>query len=183
MNQLIVLSAIVLLPLIPAFILFKTLKSTAQVDGSGASFGGLKVSLGGAFGGYVALTVFIATYFAHMPHVTTWRVTGELQFPGGTPSVVTCEVHPPEFTIDGENQFKLDLPIDEDGALPSIVIAANGYQTKTIDLTNPDGKIGGRYDAKKYASVSTIHVNKPIVFQKKGPEYQPVKQVAEGGTP
>src|SRR3954469_24692224 len=101
MNQLIVLSAIVLLPLIPAFILFHTLKSSAQVDGPLG--GGLKVSLGGAFGGYVALTVFIATYFAHMPHVTTWRVTGELQFPGGTPSVVTCEVHPPEFTIDGEN--------------------------------------------------------------------------------
>jgi len=179
MNQLIVLSAIVLLPLIPAFILFKTLKSSAQVDGP---LGGLKVSLGGAFGGYVALTVFIATYFAHMPHVTTWRVKGELQFPNGTPSVVTCEVHPPEFTIDGENHFKLDLPIDEDGALPTIVIAANGYQTKTIDLAEPDGKIGGKYDAKKYPSVSTIQVNKPIVFQKKGPDYQPeVKQIAEGG--
>jgi hypothetical protein len=178
MNQLIVLSAIVLLPLIPAFILFKTIKSSAQVDGPLA--GGLKVSLGGAFGGYVALTVFIATYFSHMPHVTTWHVKGELQFPGATPSVITCEVHPPEFTIYGENQFNLDLPIDEDGALPSIVIAANGFQTKTIDLADPDGKIGGRYQAKKYSAASIIQVNKPIVFQKKGPDYQPVKQVAEG---
>jgi hypothetical protein len=178
MNQLIMLSAIVLLPLIPAFILFHTIKSSAQVDGP---LGGLKVSLGGAFGGYVALTVFIATYFAHMPHVTTWRVTGDLQFPGGTPTMITCDVHPPEFMIDDENHFRLDLPIDEDGTLPSIVIAASGYQTKTIDLTNPDGKMGGRYDAQKYASKATIHVNKPIVFQKKGPEYQPVKQVAEGG--
>jgi hypothetical protein len=178
MNQLIVLSAIVLLPLIPAFILFKTIKSSsAQVDGP---LGGLKVSLGGAFGGYVALTVFIATYFAHMPHVTTWHVKGELQFPGAVPSVITCDVHPPEFTIYGENQFNLDLPIDEDGALPSIVIAANGFQTKTIDLADPDGKIGGRYDAQKYSAASTIQVNKPIVFQKKGPDYQPVK-IAEGG--
>lgn len=177
MNQLIMLSAIVLLPLIPAFILFKTLKSSAQVDGP---MGGLKVSLGGAFGGYVALTVFIATYFAHMPHATTWHVRGELQFPDGTPSVITCEVHPPEFRIDDENKFQLDMPIAEDGALPSIVIAANGYQTKTIDLAEPSGKIGGEYDAHKYETQQTINVNKPIIFHKKGSDYQPVK-IAEGG--
>jgi len=179
MNQLIVLSAIVLLPLIPAFILFKTLKSRAVVKGPLA---GLNVSLGGAFGGYVALTVFIATYFSHMPHATTWHVRGELQFPDGTPSVITCEVHPPEFRIDDENKFQLDMPIAEGGALPSIVIAANGYQTKTIDLAEPDGKIGGEYDARKFESVATIKVNKPIVFRKKGPDYQPVK-LAEGGHP
>ena len=179
MNQLIVLSAIVLLPLIPAFILFKTLKSSAQVDGP---LGGLKVSLGGSFGGYVALTIFVATYFAHMQHPATWHVKGQLQFPDGSPSVITCEVHPPEFQIDGENQFKLDLPIDEDGGLPTIVISASGYQTKTIDLADPNGKIGGRYGAEKFETAATIQVNKPIVFQKKGPEYQPVK-IAEGGTP
>ena len=62
MNELVVLTAIVMLPLIPAFLLFKLLPSRAVVKGPLA---GLDVSLGGAFGGYVALTVFVATFFAN----------------------------------------------------------------------------------------------------------------------
>ena len=178
MNQLIVLSAIVLLPLIPAFILFKTLKSSAQVDGP---MGGLKVSLGGSFGGYVALTVFIATYFAHMPHTTTWHVEGELQFPDGSPTVINWQVHPPVFNVDGENKFTIDLPIEDESKIPSIVIDANGYPTKTINLTNPDGSIGGQFKAQRFASSSTITLTKPIRFTKPGPAYQPTK-LAEGGT-
>jgi hypothetical protein len=176
MNQLIVLSAIVLLPLIPAFILFKTLKSSAQVDGP---LGGLKVSLGGSFGGYVALTVFIATYFAHMPRTTTWHVEGELQFPEGSPSVINWQVHPPVFNVDGENKFSIDLPIADETKIPSIVIDANGYPSKTINLTDPDGRIGGQFKAEKYVSSSTIHLTKPISFTKPGPAYQPPKP--EGG--
>src|SRR5258708_37101723 len=102
MNQLIVLSAIVLLPLIPAFILFKTLKSIAQVDGP---LGGLKVSLGGSFGGYVALTVFIATYFAHMPQTTTRHVEGDLPVHYGTPTVIDWQVPPPAFNDDTADQL------------------------------------------------------------------------------
>lgn len=179
MNHLIVLSAIVLLPLIPAFILFHTLKSSAQVDGP---MGGLKVSLGGAFGGYVALTVFIATYFAHMPHATTWHVKGELHFPDGvTPSVVTCDVHPPEFQMLGRNRFNIDLPIGEDGALPTLVINANGYPSETIDLSEPGSHVGGPGDPSQIGSDPTIHIKKSIVFQKPGPAYNPPVRVAEGG--
>jgi hypothetical protein len=176
MNQLIVLAAIVLLPLIPAFILFKTLKSSAQVDGP---MGGLKVSLGGAFGGYVALTVFIATYFSHMPQSTVWHVEGEMKFPEGTPSVVTCNVHPPEFTRLDDHKFKLDLPIAEGGPLPSLVLSAAGYPSQTINLVEPDGHLGKEFDVHKYESTQTINISKPIVFQKE-PDYQPLK-LAEGG--
>jgi uncharacterized membrane protein len=61
MDDLVLLSAVVLLPLIPAFLLFKLLPSRAVVKGPLA---GMNVSLGGAFGGYVALAVFVATFFA-----------------------------------------------------------------------------------------------------------------------
>jgi hypothetical protein len=177
MYQLIVLSALVLLPLIPAFILFKILRSDAKVDGDIVP--GLKVSLGGSFGGYVALTVFLATYFSHMPQSTVWHVEGEMKFPEGTPSVVTCNVHPPEFTRLDDHKFKLDLPIAEGGALPSLVLSAAGYPSQTINLVDPDGHLGKEFDVHKYESTQTINISKPIVFQKE-PDYQPLK-LAEGG--
>ena len=54
MNVLVVISVLVLLPMIPAYVLFKVLRSTGEVSGPLGSF---KVALGGAFGGYFALTV------------------------------------------------------------------------------------------------------------------------------
>ena len=76
-NNLIVLFVLVLLPLIPAFLLFKALPSTAVVKGP---LTGLNIDLGGAFGGYVALTVFIATFYStRMSGPETWTVQGDLQ--------------------------------------------------------------------------------------------------------
>jgi hypothetical protein len=188
MYSLTVLTVLVFLPLIPAILLFKGLRSRAgsgkdaendaenKLEGQIAP--GLKVSLSGAFAGYVALLVFLATVFARLPHTTTWHVRGDLQFPNGTPSVVSCEVHPPEFNRLGENGFNLDLPIAEGGAPPSIVISAKGYETRTIDLTDEKGNIGGEFDARKNEETQMIRVNKPIVF-KPASDY-PMK-IAEGG--
>lgn len=190
MYSLTVLTVLVFLPLIPAVLLFKGLRSRA-VSGSetekdaetkveGEIVPGLKVSLTGAFGGYVALLVFLATVFTRLPHTTTWHVRGDLQFPNGTPSVISCEVHPPEFTVIAGNRFNLDLPIAEGDAPPSIVLYAKGYETQTIDLIDANGKMGGEHDASKHEALQTIRVNKPIVF-KPASDYQ--TKIAEGGTP
>jgi len=182
MNQLIVLSAIVLLPLIPSFLLFKLLPSHAIVKGPLA---GLNVSLGGAFGGYVALTVFVATFFAqNVDKPTTWHVRGKLQFPTGqaAPAVITCDVHPPVFGLRGTNDFEVEMPLDDKGAAPSLVFSANGYDAQTVYLASADGRFGGSHDAKRYSSTGIIDVRKPIVFTK-SPAYQPPAQIAEGGKP
>ncbi len=188
MYSLTVLTVLVFLPLIPAILLFKGLRSRAgsgsdaekdaETKVEGQIVPGLKVSLSGAFGGYVALLVFLATFFAHLPHTTTWHVRGDMQFPNGTPNVVSCEVHPPEFNRIGENGFNLELPIADGGAPPSIVISAKGYETRTIDLTDEKGNFGGEFDAHKLEAMQMIKVNKPIVF-KAASDY-PMK-IAEGG--
>jgi hypothetical protein len=189
MYSLTVLTVLVFLPLIPAVLLFKGLRSRAgskdaEKDAENKVEGqivpGLKVSLSGAFGGYVALLVFLAAFFARLPHTTTWHVRGDLKFPNGTPSVISYEVHPPEFNRIGENGFNLELPIADGGTPPSIVLSAKGYETMTIDLTDEKGNFGGEYGAHKVEALQMIKVNKPIVF-KPASDY-PMK-IAQGGTP
>lgn len=168
MNQLLVLTAIVMLPLVPAFLLFKLLPSRAVVKGPLA---GLNVSLGGAFGGYVALTVFVATFFAQsIDKPKALHVHGSLQFPDGErPPVVTCDVHPPAFRTVGSRDFELDM---DDGRLPVLVFSADGYDSVPVYLDT----------VEKEHKDDRIQIKSPVVF-KKSPPYKPTQpvQVAEGG--
>ena len=52
-------AVVTLLPIVPAYVLFKTLRSNARVTGP---FAGLKIQLGGAFGAY--FIVFLV-FFHH----------------------------------------------------------------------------------------------------------------------
>jgi hypothetical protein len=166
MNQLIVLTAIVMLPLVPAFLLFKLLPSRAVVKGPLA---GLNVSLGGAFGGYVALTVFVATFFAQsIDKPKALHVHGSLQFPDGErPPVVTCDVHPPAFRTVGARDFELDM---DDGRLPVLVFSAEGYDPVPVYLDT----------VETHDKNGRLEIKPPVVF-KKSPAYNPPKQIAEGG--
>src|SRR5438067_12844562 len=95
-NPIVILSVLALLPLIPAILLFKFLPGgDTNVEGPLA---GLKVKLGGAFGGYVALTVFLATFYASSlkpdPNaMETWTVIGDVQRPMW--SEISCKLSPP----------------------------------------------------------------------------------------
>lgn len=165
MNQLYVLAVIVLLPLIPAWLLFKTLPSRAVVKGPLA---GLNVSLGGAFGGYVALTVFIATFFSQsIDKPTALQIRGTVLFPEGEPPAgVTCEVHPPNFQRAG-SQFVLDM---DAGKAPFLQCSADGYDPQPVFL-----------DKVAKPKNGTLELTQPIVF-KKSPPYQPKPtQIAQGG--
>src|SRR6266446_846087 len=96
-NVLVVISVLVLLPMIPAFVLFKLLRSKGNVSGPLGSF---KIALGGAFGGYFALTVFITTVAVKAdvikPAAPVWHVRGTLQFDDGDGAPeIKCTVLPP----------------------------------------------------------------------------------------
>ncbi len=60
MERIISIFVIVLCPLLPAFILFKFLPTEAKVEGP---WQGLKIKLGGAFGGYFLLVLLVLGYF------------------------------------------------------------------------------------------------------------------------
>jgi hypothetical protein len=70
---------VILLPIIPAFILFKALpKDTANVNGK---LQGLEIKLGGSFAGYFAVVLLIVAYHTVLlpSPVQVWVVTGEVQ--------------------------------------------------------------------------------------------------------
>lgn len=179
-DQLIVLAAIVLLPIIPAYLLFKLLPSKADVTGP---FQGYKVALGGAFAGYIVLTVFIATYYAknlHGPAYRIWTVHGRVRFPSGERAAVRGDLGPPLVQPDLANGFSFQIPVAEGADVPDLVLHAEGYPPLNIPLFEepvpgePDFK--KRIDPKK----GSIRFIQPIVFEKPADAagYQPYAAAA-----
>jgi hypothetical protein len=179
-NQLVVLSVLVLLPLIPAFLLFKLLPSRAVVKGPLAGF---NVALGGAFAGYVALTVFVATYYAQnlRPQTyRTWVVSGQLEFPAGERPPIRWDVGPPMLQLDASNRFYFQIPVADGSDLPDLVLEASGYPVKSVKLS-----ANARYGAANYKKNINIKEAKvefedPIVFEKPtaAPAYSPSTNAA-----
>ncbi len=162
MNELIMPSAIVLLPIIPAFLLFKFLRSRGGVSGP---LVGLKISFGGAFGGYLVVMVFIAN-FVSQTKPPALQIRGTMLFPDGEPrGVVTCDVHPPTFQRAGA-RFVLDI---DAGKSPFLQCSADGYDPQPVFLD----KAGKPKDG-------TLELKEPIIFRK-SPPYNPPTQIAEGG--
>ncbi|HEY0157373.1 MAG TPA: hypothetical protein VGF28_08825 [Thermoanaerobaculia bacterium] len=166
-SQLLVLSFLVLLPMIPSFLLFKLLPSRAVVRGPLA---GLNVALGGAFAGYVALTVFVATFYAQSlkPPARTyriWTVSGQLQFPPGERPQIGWDLGPPLLTLDRSNSFYLAIPLADGAEMPDLVLEAPGYAPKSIRLRKEAG-LGIDYACAINAKDARIQLGKPIVFEK-----------------
>jgi len=82
MDSLIHISVGVLLPLLPAYVLFKTLPADATVEGP---WKGLRIKLGGGFGGYFLLVLIVFGYLYWMNErgkneiVEAQRLNEELQ--------------------------------------------------------------------------------------------------------
>ena len=98
------MAAIVLLPLVPAYILFKFLPSKGQFSGPFQKF---SVKFGGAFAGY--LFVFLAVIISIRPkdvnHYHTWTVMGRLRLEGAdveAPNLhdVIVRVVPPHLNLE-----------------------------------------------------------------------------------
>jgi len=79
--MLLIVAVIVLLPIVPAFLLFKFLPSRADASGP---LQGLEIKLGGAFAGYFILVVLILSQLTRLkeiasPEPQVWKVTGTVQ--------------------------------------------------------------------------------------------------------
>lgn len=174
-DQLIVLSAIVLLPIIPAYLLFKLLPSKADVTGP---FHGQKVALGGAFAGYVVLLIFISTYYAknlHGPVYRKWTVHGRLRFPAGDHPALRSHLGAPLVRPDDANIFSFEVPVADGQDPPNLVMRAEGYQPLSIPLFDEAAPGEPALEKKVDPKKLTVHFIQPIVFSKESeaPPYQP----------
>jgi hypothetical protein len=147
----VVLAGVILLPLIPAVMLFKLLPSTAVVSGP---LQGLRIDLGGAFAAYFALVVLILStknsVWDPVPTYQVWTVTGTVTDNNGTPvaplAVGDISLLPPSLT-ESNSWFTIDIPVrpGQGGTpdYPTLAIAHAGYQPAEITLNPSAGAQAG----------------------------------------
>lgn len=172
---------ILLLPIIPAFVLFRFLPSTADVHGP---FRGLTIKLGGAFAGYfvtVLLSWQVAKSMVEPSWSDNWNVVAQISFddggshPPATQAVVM--VKPPTADIDSNGHFQMMVPVPRVHTsavdLQRLIVAFDGYETVNVPL-DPDKKHLGLYGGQDYQVTFDdrnhwIVVGKPIILTKAQP--------------
>lgn len=175
---------ILLIPLIPAFVLFRFLpESRADVEGP---LKGLTIKLGGAFGGYVVgvlLSWQIANFLLAPTWSDNWTVVAKVVFdepPVGGSHISDSLVlmHPPTPDLDSEGnlQMMVAIPRVHTGAvdIPRLIVACEGYETANVPLDS-DSKHLGAYGARDYqvtfdSRKHQIIVRQPIVLAREPQE-------------
>ena len=170
-----ILVLIIILPAIPAFLLFKALPSRADVSGP---FHGLEIKLGGAFAGYFLLVVLI---IAELPRITNvvdpetsqiWRVEGQLVDEQGKGlAIAPCDIQfmPPPYQGAQSGWFRATFTTElwnkDMVDFPSLSVSHSGYPNAVIPLN---------YE-KRDEKIHWIKLN-PIVFKKPSGDYKPTGQ-------
>jgi hypothetical protein len=162
--------AVILLPLIPAVIIFKLIPGESRVDAEGP-FQGLKLKLSGAFAGYfiVVLVAWAQVRLMIEPsRVRIWHVTGSVSLgePGAGPiTAVQVQVEPPRSSIkDGQGRisFPLAIPLKHSGdGISSLYLSFPGYETAYLEL-DPDGKHLAAYQSDSQKAVHIDDANSVI---------------------
>jgi len=169
---LLVMTVAVLLPILPALLLFKALPSQGQVKGP---FKGLQIKFGGAFAGYLVILVLLLRYLpSSYTTYSTWTVMGRIafqhdaQFEDPNSAEISVRLVPPHLELD-PGPFTFEVPVTQkpDGTLvfPTLRIDVKDYQTLSIPL-DPEYRYGAldfgpKYDYKK----RTIGFEQPLTMQ------------------
>jgi hypothetical protein len=199
------LPMLVLLPLVPAYILFKVLKSTGKVGGP---LYGLKLQLGGAFAGYFALLlVLLAAFKAYIvppPVHVVWTVRGQIVDDKQQPVDVTSDsftllpASPPPISAD-KGQFSVNfIPDPQDGGgviYPTVIISYQDYVPKPVHLDGSTAKqeslvwdnvhhvITVPPIALVKANSSNVHTSDAQPIEGLPAEYQKIGRVTQGTPP
>ena len=165
----------VLVPMIPAFILYKYLPSQAGVEGT--YLYGLKINLAGAFAGYFVIMLSVFGWFqmhpvqtppdkAAVPDTELWTVKGSIKMPAGAAkSDVRLSIFP-GFRINQQGQFTIEVPVRRlrDGSLdfPSLQVDVHGRE-ESVDLAKERG-YGAQYKPTHNDQARTIRIDPEIAI-------------------
>jgi len=146
MIDLLYLACTVLLPIIPAFLLFKALGSQGDVGGP---LLGLKIKLSGAFAGYFAVLVLIfVMYNVWHPTYKVWKVHGQVTDESGA-AIEPLEdkdviLIPGTYTAYPDGGFDLTFAAVP-GDYPRLTISHASFQavTRVLDPKSADLKDQG----------------------------------------
>lgn len=148
------ISLAVLLPIIPAYILYKTLPARTSVSGP---FQGLNIQLTGAFGGYFLIFIVIVGLIysrQQPPRYEVWTVTGKVALKDSDTSHPAelnyndITVVPPPALLYSDGRFDLDVLVKpgqgDSLVFPTISINHQGYGSLTIPLGDQQPTFGGK---------------------------------------
>jgi hypothetical protein len=147
--QLVIPLFVVLVPIVPAYLLFRVLPSSGNVSGK---LQGLEIKLGGAFAGYFAVVLLIFYHYDKLfpvpppPSAFVWHLSGQIVKSSGEPieplDLKDFSFSPPWLqTMPGGN-FRLTIPTSpQDGGgteWPMLVIGHDGYAAIKVPLSAVD---------------------------------------------
>lgn len=168
------LCLVVLLPIIPAYILYKTLPSRANVSGP---FKGLSIQLTGAFGGYfliLLVLVGLSSVRQQPSRSEAWSVTGKVILKNSDPREIMSHndfsVQPPTNLLYPDGRFDIDVPVrlgqNDSLEFPTIVISHNGYMPQTVPLGDQQPTFGGKpYKLKSDSKAKKWIIENPIELE------------------
>lgn len=140
MANLVYIVVAVLLPILPAYLLYRLLPSETQVEGP---WQGLRIKLGGAFGGYFLVLLAILAFAKTFPAREVWHVSGQIRLDDGDARViedlVELQLIPSATSVLPNGAFDLDVlasPSSSSGLLelPVLVVRYAGYRPEPIRL-------------------------------------------------
>jgi hypothetical protein len=146
--SLIILVSVVLLPIVPAYLLFKALPSSAIVSGP---LQGLNINLGGAFAGYFAVVVLVISTHNIVfpppppplpPAYQVWEISGQVTDQDGNAieplDIKDIALSPPIFQSSPGGNFTLTfatMPAPGGGMkYPILTVSHPNFQVMTIPL-------------------------------------------------
>ena len=163
-----------LLPILPAILLFKLLPSTADVSGP---FQGLQIKLGGAVAVYFLLVLIISFGPRPTPPYEVWTVKGYILDEAGQPlpaDKVNMNIQPRSVEYLNDGSFEMDILVKRNQSgqvkLPTLNVEwqpAQLFGNATVHLDTAGQLFGKKYDMKSSSSSREITIVEPIKLQKK----------------
>ena len=176
-DELVLIAFAILIPITPAYILYKALPSDAKVAGP---FKGLNIRLSGAFGGYFLLVLLIFGFHYSQPNnqYEVWEVRGQIKTDNGAAleSKVAFSLLPPNINVHPDGQFTLliaTMPgINGQLKFPQLHIEHPDYQTVDIDLNESEPSYGQeKCHISKSRSDKALKLDKVVVLEKRRSDY------------
>jgi len=147
-DELVIITFTILLPITPAYILYKALPARANVSGP---FKGLNIQLSGAFAGYFLLVLLIFGFHYSQPKKNlyeVWEVEGQLKADhgGSVGEKTVLSLLPPNINMRPDGRFNVliaTMPGINGGIkFPQLHIEHPDYQTVDIDLNEVEPGYG-----------------------------------------
>jgi len=192
-NFFILLAFLVLVPIVPAYLLYKLLPSTSDVQGT---FRGMGIKLTGAFGGYFALVFLLIWQLPQIvaavsPPIQVWDVQGQVVDETGSgieplsPGDIRVEPRALVLGQGGWFQTTVTTQVSKTGQgvkFPELFVGHTGYIDVPVDLSKPSEGAGAsmqdvRDEQNHFLKLKTITLKKPAT------PYNPVGEAPKPADP